>query len=123
MKTMSMRRASPDDLEAAYAEAAVRQGRASLEDDFRTANAQQKTIVAVRGELRSRGEEGQASLLRLLGHHEQDVRVWAASHVLSFAPAQAEEVLERACQASPSPSRLNAEMTLREWRAGRLPED
>ncbi|WP_372241064.1 DUF2019 domain-containing protein [Corallococcus terminator] len=118
-----MRRALPSELEAAYAEAAVRQGRASLEGDFRTANAQQKTLVAVWGELRTRGEEGQASLLRLLDHQEQDVRVWAASHALSFAPARAEEVLERACHASPSPSRLNAEMTLREWRAGRLPED
>ncbi len=48
------------------------------------------------------------------------VRAWAASHVLEFDPEAAEAELTRLAKGPPSPVRLDAEMTLREWRAGRL---
>ena len=48
------------------------------------------------------------------------VRLWAASHVLEFAPKLAEAELERLAMGPRGPLRLNAEMTLQEWRAGHL---
>jgi hypothetical protein len=48
------------------------------------------------------------------------VQVWAASHVLEFAPADAEAMLERLARGAPGIARLDAEMTLKEWRAGNL---
>lgn len=86
----------------------------------KAANIQYKKIVAIWQELRSRGQEGQDALLSLMAHGNPHVRGWAASHVLEFCPERAEAELERLASGKPGLARLDAEMTLSEWRKGTL---
>lgn len=60
------------------------------------------------------------ALRELLGHAERGVRLWAASHALEFAPEEAQRVLDNLVLLKGSLVGFSAEMTLREWRAGRL---
>ena len=120
MTIRSLKNALIEELCTTYEEAATMQWQAIQEGSSRTANTQYKRIVAAWKELRSRGQEGQAALLRLMRSSNPHVRGWAASHVLEFDPGTAEAELTRLANGPPSPVRLDAEMTLREWRAGRL---
>lgn len=100
-----------------YIAAAAEAGRLDI-PSWRQNRAADK-VAAIYGELRHRGPDAQAALLTLLDHPDPGVRGWAASHALEFAPDRAVETLE-AMQGAEFPHGLNAEMTLREWRAGRL---
>ena len=120
MKRDAPRNASLRDLSAQSEEASGLHGEASRTGNSRTANAQYKRIVAAWKELRGRGEEGRAALLRLMGNSNPDVRMWAASHVLEFDPGAAKAELERLASGPSSLVRFDAEMTLKEWRAGNL---
>ncbi|WP_164013908.1 DUF2019 domain-containing protein [Pyxidicoccus trucidator] len=120
MKGKSLKSASIPDLEATYEEVAWLHGQASQAGDHRTANAQYKQVTRVWMELRGRGEEGRSALVRLMGSSNPHVRGWAASHVLEFKPQAAEAELARLAQGPPSIVRLNAEMTLKEWKTGTL---
>ena len=120
MKRNAPKNASLRDLSAQYEEAAGLHGETSRTGNPRTANAQYKRIVAAWKELRGRGEEGCAVLLQLMANSNPHVRVWAASHVLEFDPGAAEAELERLASGPPSIARSDAEMTLKEWRAGNL---
>lgn len=103
-----------------YEEAAALHGQASRDGDHRAANAQYKRLTASWKELRGRGDEGRAALQQLMSSSNPHVQVWAASHVLEFAPGPAEALLEQLASGPPSVVRLDAEMTLKEWRAGHL---
>jgi HEAT repeat protein len=120
LKLKSVERASIHELAAMYEEAAALHGQASREGAHRVANAQYKRIIAVWKALRVRGEAGRAALVELMGSSNPHVRAWAASHVLEFDPRSAEAELERLASGPPSIVRLDAEMTLKEWRAGNL---
>lgn len=120
MKSEPLKKVSVHELSALYEGAAVRHGEASQKGDHRTANAQYKRLLAAWKELRSRGDEGRAALLHLMDARNLHVQVWAASHVLEFAPEAAEARLERLAHEAPGLARLDAELTLKEWRAGNL---
>jgi HEAT repeat protein len=120
LKSKPLKKASIHELEVMYEEAAALHGQASREGSHRVANAQHKRILAVWKELRERGETGRVALVRLMGSSNPHVRAWAASHVLEFDPRSAEAELERLANGPPSIVRLDAEMTLKEWRAGHL---
>jgi hypothetical protein len=120
LKSKSIAKASTEDLRTLYEEAAALHGQASREGAHRTANAQYKRIVTVWKELRSRSEAGRVALMQLMGCSDPHVRCWAASHFLEFDPRSAEAELERLANGPPSIVRLDAEMTLKEWRAGNL---
>ena len=109
----------PDELVAAYRRAADAHGSASESGDYKTANPYAEEIAEVFRELRQRGEESLSELLVLLNDPSDYVRAWAASHALTFAPADAEPVLVE-LSGHPGASGLSARMTLHEWRAGRL---
>jgi len=47
------------------------------------------------------------------------VRIWAAAHALEFSPRDGEPVLVAIARLS-EPIGFSAEMTLKEWRKGRL---
>lgn len=81
------------------------------------ANRQHGIISAIFRELRER--DLQDALLPLLESQDRDVRAWAAAHALTFAPDKGRRVLEHLSKESGIVA-LEAEMTLREWRAGRL---
>lgn len=120
MKRLAPKNASLGDLSAQYEEAAGLHGEASRTGNSRAANAQYKRIVAAWKELRGKGEAGRAVLLHLMGNSNPDVRLWAASHVLEFDPGAAEAELNRLASGPPSLVRFDAELTLKEWRAGNL---
>jgi hypothetical protein len=102
-----------------YADAAIDHGRSTTTDAER-ANASADTIATIYRELRRRGPESQAALLTLLDHLNPSVRSWAAAHALEFAPPRGEPVLEKLARGPHGVVRLDAEMTLQEWRKGRL---
>nr|WP_236672928.1 DUF2019 domain-containing protein [Comamonas sp. JC664] len=106
-----------------YEEASSSHGEASASGNHRAANAQYKRIAAAWRELRKRGREGRSALTDLIRSSNPAVRAWAASHVLEFAPELAEAELERLASGPPSVTRLDAEVTLSEWRAGNLKFD
>lgn len=103
-----------------YRTAAVAQAKALDAGRHRVANRNYEMIVSIAHELRSRGLPGDTALQAMLGDPELPVRVWAAVHTLGTWPAAAERVLVEAAQGPPSPTRLDAEMILKEWRAGRF---
>jgi hypothetical protein len=103
-------------LVARYQSAARRHGAATTSI---AANKAADEIAAIYRELRTRSSNATAGLLSLLHDADPSVRGWAAAHALEFAPEQGIPVLQQLA-ASPGLVGLNAEMTLSEWRAGRL---
>lgn len=111
---------SLDQLRSAYRDAARAHKDASSAGRHRVANRSVDSLIALVRELRARGRSGEQVLEELLTDEELSVRAWAAAHSLPFATAAAERVLESIASGPPSPVRLDAEVTLSEWRAGRL---
>ena len=103
-----------------YRKAAAERANAVAVGRHRVANRNYDLIVSIARELRSRGRDGECALEQMLEHESLEVRVWAAFHCLPFAATAAEQVLKEAAEGPPSPTRLEAEMTLSEWKAGRL---
>ncbi|RKG83040.1 DUF2019 domain-containing protein [Corallococcus sp. CA049B] len=120
MKHETLKQASIHELVAAFAKAAELHGQASVEGRHRSANTQYARLTATWRELRTRGEAGRSALTGLLQDSNPRVRLWAASHALEFTPMLAEAELERLSQGPAGVVRLDAEMTLSEWRAGNL---
>lgn len=108
------------DLVSLYAECAVKHGAATEDGDHEEANANADVVAAVFREMRRRGTESKEKLVGLLENENLSVQCWAATHSLETAPKRAQEVLERLANISNSFIGLDAEMTLEEWRAGRL---
>lgn len=119
MKETEIRSSSLEELIDAYSRSAIAHGRGTEEGDPDKANASFHVMAAVCRELRARGRDAQASLLNLLKSNEIYVRLWAASHCLEFSPKDAEKVLE-GLSGGTSVVAFDAEMTLNEWRKGRL---
>lgn len=103
-----------------YREAAVAHGVATEAGNYRAANRHHAALAEVYRELRKRGDKARFELLPMLDDVNAHVRTWAAAHALEFAPEQGEAVLNRLASGGPSFVRLNAEMTLSEWRKGSL---
>ena len=112
-----MRSGDLDSLVARYKDAAKRHG---LAKTSRAANKAAEEVASIHRELRQRGLAALERLLPLLQDQDVSVRGWAAAHALQFAPQQATAVLEELAAGPASPIRVDALMTLREWRAGRL---
>lgn len=106
-----------------YAEAAREHATATAAGDYRVTNRAHDVIADIYGELRKRGTAAQHALLPLLRDESMSVRLWAGVHALDFSPDEGEAELEAIAGSAPSPLRLAAEMSLREWRTGqfRLP--
>ena len=67
-------------------------------------------------------DQGRAGLENLLQHESRGVRLTAASDCLAWGSPAAETALEKLVE-TPGTHSLNAEMTLREYRAGRMKFD
>jgi hypothetical protein len=102
-----------------YRSAAKLHGEATEAGDHKTANKSAELIGALYAELRRRGATAQRALLPLLTDPASGVRLWSASHALEFSPEHGEPILKELASSGPF-LRLTAEMTLKEWRAGRL---
>ena len=120
MKPIDLIAAPSAEVVKTYRETALAHAKATGEGRHRVANRNYELLTALARELSSRDAVAKQALLDMLQDGELAVRVWAATHTLKMAAPQAERVLEDAASGPPSPVRLAAEMTLREWKAGRL---
>ena len=109
-----------DQLRARFLSDAEQYGEALRCGDYRTANPAHDRLVALAAAFRARGTTGEAIVLSLLDDGDPAVRIAAAVTALPFASVPAERALRDVASGPPSPVRLNAEMALREWQAGRL---
>lgn len=108
------------DLLRVYREAALTHAAASMSGRHRVANRAFDSLGMLRREISSRGASGQEGLRALLEDEENGVRVWAATHCLPFAAHEAEAVLKEVAAHAKGSVGLSAEVTLSEWKAGRL---
>jgi hypothetical protein len=119
MTRIETRAADISELKRVYRDAAAKHGEATERADHHVANEMADLVAEIYAELRSRGSDAQRELLGLLADEAASVRLWAATHALEFAPEDGEPVLRSLV----SMGRLlgfTADMTLTEWRAGRL---
>lgn len=119
MKPREISKADIPRLIDAYRDAAKLHGELTESGDPKVANKAAKLVIAVYAELRRRGARAQAALLPLLADPAPGVRLWSASHALEFSPGDGEAVLTQLSSGGQLIG-FNAEMTLKEWRAGRL---
>ena len=100
-----------------YEHAAKLHGNATTRGDSRAANKAHAELVEAFKKLR---EDGELQCLDvLLNHSDPFVRCWAATHFLLVDEERATGVLKALTKAKGIVS-FNAEMVLKEWRAGRL---
>jgi hypothetical protein len=120
---MNKKRITSADIETLvgwYARAAEAYG---ATNDPRAGNRQHDIIAAIYHELRGRGGDAQRALLKLRSHPSGSVRGWVGAHALEFSPDDGVEILEEVAKGPTEPpafAGFDAEMTLREWRLGRL---
>jgi hypothetical protein len=119
MMKRRVKKASLDELLAAYKDAARTHAAATESGDYKAGNKAADLLAAIYSELRRRGEDAQRALLPFLGDDDPGVRGWSASHALEFAPAEGEPVL-RAMISLGGVFGLDAKTTLDEWEKGRL---
>lgn len=101
-----------------YVESAKKHGQAMARSDPKSANQAVTQLRQALAVLRSSGAGGEA-LVSLLDSANSSVRGWAARDLLLTHPDRAQAVLERLAK-EPGEVGLDAEITLQEWRAGRL---
>ncbi|MEZ6003945.1 MAG: DUF2019 domain-containing protein [Planctomycetota bacterium] len=106
-------------LESAYERAAAAQGAAGDNGDYRKANAAYDEVSRVLKEVRRLPDRGMELLTRLARNENPHVRLWAATHLLPLDEVMALAVLS-ALTSEPPFCGINAEMTIQEWKAGRL---
>ncbi len=102
-----------------YRAYAKRHGQATENGEHKEANKAAEQIAAAYRELRKHGEDAQREILRLIADPDPGIRLWSASHALEFSQPEAQAALTELAK-SKSLLGLSAEMTLKEWRAGRL---
>lgn len=88
-------------------------------DALATNRAYNKIILALK-ELRRTSDGGEGFLSSLLQNEDLSIVSWAASYLLDFKPEKARQALDRVVKEGPPLIAFDAEMTLKEWRAGRL---
>lgn len=106
-------------LVAHYRASAKRHGEATENGDHKEANIAAVQIASAYRELRQHGRKAQREILRLMSDPDPGVRLWSASHALEFSQPEAQVELTKLAKQK-SLLGLSAEMTLKEWRAGRL---
>jgi hypothetical protein len=103
-----------------FIDAARKHGLATREGDPSVANRAHDDLVTALQELRRTPDRGVAFLSDQLSNADASVVTWAALYLLPSKEKEASEALQRvAAQGLPRVS-FGADMTLQEWRAGRL---
>ena len=116
MKTKDL---DTNDLISKYKEAALAHEKATLSGNYRVANREYKTLVAIVREVVERGSSAKDTFLSLLSDQNPFVKIWAATHSLAFAPSQGEKALSEASRV-PGLAGYTATLTLQEWHEGKL---
>ena len=102
-----------------YIAAAMAHHTATKDGNYRSANASADTLVDCCAEILGDSGFGSSALMVLMRHKEPCVRIWAARDSLPFSENEAVEVL-KALSGRSDLIGFDAEMVLREWKAGRL---
>lgn len=102
-----------------YRESAYTHGQATLSGDYKVANKAADSIDAIFREIRNR-DVIKSFFSPLLSDENVSVRLWASSHILPFFHEDAEKVLTDISISEKSIFRLDAEMTLKQWKKGEL---
>jgi hypothetical protein len=98
----------------------VEHGDCTERGHFRKGNAAYDAMIAALAELRRRADRGEATLLELLDHPNDWVKLAAATHLLPLRPDVASKLLEKLSSSPRGALRLNASLLLRQWRLGGL---
>jgi hypothetical protein len=118
MKEAALKALNMDEILEKYRISSAKHGRAISDGRPGAANREFDALVALRKELRSRGEEGWQRLRSLLGDSEPGTRYWAATFLLEFVPHEAERVLGELAGIPKSLVGFSAEMVLKQWKDG-----
>jgi Domain of unknown function (DUF2019) len=118
---MKKTKISPED---SYVDAAILHHEKLLLGDPKGSNRQHDRLIKAIRQIRKQGDQGKDFLLGLLQHENESVKLWAACHLLTIDEKRAVETLKKiAAKASAWQLQTDAEMTISEWRAGRLDPD
>lgn len=101
-----------------YQQAALDHMSGMLSSDYKFANKSASILTKVKVFLKE--NNAFLSLERLLTHESIGVRVWAARDLLGVKEEEAIRVLEDVVNSQSGILSFDAEMVLKEWRAGRL---
>lgn len=116
--------ASNIDIENAYISAATAHLELLLEHDVKGSNRAHDQVIENARKIRNWTDRGQEMLERLLLHPHDNVRCWAAVHLLPLDEERALETLhELKGHAKHWQTSLDAETAIEEWKAGNLDPD
>jgi Domain of unknown function (DUF2019) len=111
-------------IEEIYVEAAILHHDKLLAGDPKGSNRQHDRLIKAIRQIRNSADRGGAFLSSLLEHKNDSVRLWAAAHLLALDEKKAVKTLKVIAANTPSwQLQTDAEMTLSEWKAGRLDPD
>jgi Domain of unknown function (DUF2019) len=102
-----------------YVQAAIEHGQYIKVGKSAASNRAHDRLHRALRELRAEPDRGETTLLGMLRHADESVRVWAATHLLPLNPDAAIPALEGVAR-GPGFIAFEALMVLKEWRAGRL---
>src|SRR5205085_622686 len=107
------------DLEGRFLEIALRRS-SDLKGNVTRANRAYAELHDLKNQMRLLPDRGEAMLKRLAAHANIDVRMIACAALLAVDEPFALDALQQIARSEPGFASLTAEMTIREWRAGRL---
>ena len=106
-----------------FIEGARQHGEGTIEGDAPVANRAYKKLIIDLREMRQAPDRGEAFLVSQLGSENPSIVTWSALHLLPYRQGEAVLALEKVVETGPPLIAFGAEMTLKEWRAGRLKVD
>lgn len=106
-----------------FIESAKDHGNGIVEGDPKKTNRAYDRVVSAVKELRKNSDRGEAFLVGLLDGEDCSVVRAAATYLLPLREMEAVQALERVAKDGLPLIAFGAEMTLKEWRAGRLSVD
>jgi len=106
-----------------FVEGAREHGLYTVEGDAPATNRAYKKLSLALKELREMPDRGEGFLAGLIQNEDLSVVTWAALYLLPSRPEEAVQALQRVAGEGKSLIAFDAEMTLKEWRAGRLKVD
>jgi hypothetical protein len=106
-----------------FVEATRQHGQGIIEGDAPMTNKAHQMVMIAAKEIRATADRGEAFFVSLLPNEDPSVVKWAAAYLLKSRQSEAEAALERVSGTAPPLIAFGAEMTLKEWRAGRLNMD
>ena len=102
-----------------YTEAAIKHGEATKDGNSTVANNCYDELIRARDKLLDFGLDGERTLLSLLTHTNESVRLWAATHCLNLDEEKSLKVLSE-LSASNSIFGFNASMVIEERVKGNI---